>query len=91
MSGGNDHLLADWLTEREVAEQLKHHERTVARWRVLGIGPRYSLNGRQFIYHKADVAAQRRRCGATEGPAARASAVMRCDGRPEAPPRPTTP
>jgi hypothetical protein len=68
MSGGNDHLLADWLTEREVAEQLKHHERTVARWRVLGIGPRYSLNGRQFIYHKADVAAWLRSGGVAAQP-----------------------
>ncbi len=50
-------LLTDWLTEEELAAQLKHHERTLARWRVLGIGPRFSRNGRKFIYHRDDLTA----------------------------------
>jgi hypothetical protein len=52
-----DDLLADWLTEEELASQLKHHERTLARWRVLGIGPRFTRCGRKFIYHRDDLAA----------------------------------
>jgi hypothetical protein len=54
MSDGGG-LLADWLTEEEVAVQLGHCEQTLRRWRMSGIGPPFSRNGRQFIYHKGDV------------------------------------
>jgi hypothetical protein len=54
MSDGGG-LLADWLTEEEVAVQLRHCEQTPRRWRASGIGPPFSRNGRQFIYHKGDV------------------------------------
>ena len=54
MSDGNN-LLADYLTEQKLAESLKCHPRTPARWRARRIGPRYTLNGRQILYHVEDV------------------------------------
>lgn len=52
----SDQLLAGWLSEQEVAEQLRHHWQTVRRWRLLGIGPKFSRCGRKYLYQRADVA-----------------------------------
>jgi hypothetical protein len=43
-------VLAGYLREDELAEQLGHAARTLARWRALRIGPPYSMNGREIIY-----------------------------------------
>ena len=51
----DDLLLADFLTEQKLAEQLGCHERTVARWRFKRKGPRFTVTGRRVIYHKTDV------------------------------------
>jgi hypothetical protein len=51
----SDLHLADYLTEKKLAEQLRRHERTVARWRLRRRGPRFSVIGREVIYSQADV------------------------------------
>ena len=48
-------FLAHFHSEEEVAKQLGHHGRTLARWRQEGIGPRFTQNGRRIIYHDEDV------------------------------------
>jgi hypothetical protein len=54
MSG--DLQLTDFLTEEKLAEQLGHHVRTIARWRLQGIGPRFTHAGRRVIYNRNDIA-----------------------------------
>jgi hypothetical protein len=54
MSDGVE-LLDGWLSEPKVAAQLGHHEQTLRRWRKRGIGPRYTQNGRDILYHRQDV------------------------------------
>jgi hypothetical protein len=44
-------LLAGFITEEELAKELGHCERTLARWRRLRIGPPYVMNGRDAIYN----------------------------------------
>ena len=44
-SGNHASLLAGYLTEAQLAEQLNKHLRTVQRWRALGIGPPYVMTG----------------------------------------------
>ena len=48
-------LLARFRSEKEVANELGHHVRTLARWQQEGVGPRYTQNGRQIIYHDEHV------------------------------------
>lgn len=43
-------LLADYLPEKDLAAELGVHERTLARWRVLGIGPPHVMRGREIEY-----------------------------------------
>jgi predicted site-specific integrase-resolvase len=63
----SDIQLADFLTEEKLAEQLGCHERTVARWRMKGSGPRFTSAGRRVIYNKDDVTAWLR-SGGTAAP-----------------------
>jgi hypothetical protein len=44
-------LLEDYLTEPELAKELKKSERTVQRWRKKRVGPPYTLNGETVLYH----------------------------------------
>jgi hypothetical protein len=44
-------FLAGWKTEAELAADLGKCEATVARWRKQGIGPPYTMNGREPIYN----------------------------------------
>jgi hypothetical protein len=44
-SGSHASLLAGYLTEAQLAEELNKHVRTVQRWRALGIGPPYVMAG----------------------------------------------
>ena len=44
-SGSHASLLAGYLTEAQLAEELNKHVRTVQRWRALGTGPPYVLAG----------------------------------------------
>jgi Helix-turn-helix domain len=53
MSDGD--LLRDWLTEEQLAAQLRHCEQTLRRWRKRGVGPRFTQNGRGILYHHEDV------------------------------------
>jgi hypothetical protein len=43
-------LLADYLPEKDLASELGVNERTLARWRALGIGPPYVMRGREIDY-----------------------------------------
>lgn len=44
-------LLDDYMTEAELAADVKKHPRTVKRWRDLRVGPPYSMMGESPIYH----------------------------------------
>jgi hypothetical protein len=46
-------LLAEYLTEQELAAELRKNPRTVQRWRALGIGPPYAMNGETPIYPRS--------------------------------------
>ena len=48
-------ILSNFVSEKDLATQLGHHERTLARWRQQRTGPKFILNGRQIIYHRDDV------------------------------------
>ena len=43
-------LLADYLSEADLAAELKRDPRTVQRWRKLRIGPPYVMNGIAPMY-----------------------------------------
>jgi hypothetical protein len=45
-------LLADFLTQREAAAELKICERTLDRWRRLGEGPPTTKVGRRTYYRR---------------------------------------
>jgi hypothetical protein len=53
MSDGG--VLADYLTEGELAKQLKKDVRTLQRWRVLRKGPPVTPIGRDIYYRKSAV------------------------------------
>ena len=44
-------LLADWLSEQALADELRKDIRTVQRWRGLRIGPPFVMNGKTPLYH----------------------------------------
>jgi hypothetical protein len=55
---GRPILLADFLTEEELCDQLRVHARTLKRWRDRGIGPpRTILPGRKAMYSAPSVRA----------------------------------
>jgi hypothetical protein len=43
-------VLAGFISEAELAAELGHTTRTLARWRALRIGPPFVLNGREVKY-----------------------------------------
>ena len=43
-------IFAGYLPEKEMAAELRHSVRTLARWRKLKIGPPHTENGRNIIY-----------------------------------------
>jgi hypothetical protein len=47
---GATSLLADYWREHELAQELNKHQRTIKRWRDLGIGPPYTLLGVEVVY-----------------------------------------
>jgi hypothetical protein len=48
-------ILDRYLSEEELAEQLKVKRSTLARWRRLQIGPAFSRKGKAPIYHEESV------------------------------------
>lgn len=52
-----DNLLADFLTQDEVAAELKLCERTLDRWRRLGEGPPITKLGRRVLYRRSSLQA----------------------------------
>jgi hypothetical protein len=48
-------LLEGWLTELELARELRKDLRTVQRWRRDRVGPEFTLIGKTPIYHPAAV------------------------------------
>jgi hypothetical protein len=52
-----DKLLADFLTQVEVAAELKICERTLDRWRRLGEGPPITKLGRRILYRRSSLQA----------------------------------
>jgi len=46
-------ILAGYLPESEMAEQLGKTQRTLARWRSLNVGPPFTRNGRKIEYSVA--------------------------------------
>ena len=53
----NQPILADYATEREVAEEIRASPRTLIRWRELGIGPPVTKLGRRILYRRSSFAA----------------------------------
>lgn len=49
-------LLANYLTRAETAAELHINSRTLARWRVLRIGPPQVRIGQRIYYHRQKVA-----------------------------------
>jgi hypothetical protein len=49
------HILAGYLSEEQVAHELGRNVRTLARWRALRIGPPYTQTGRTITYHIDEV------------------------------------
>lgn len=47
-----ENLLAEFLTQREAAAELKICERTLDRWRRLGDGPPVTKIGRRVYYRR---------------------------------------
>jgi hypothetical protein len=52
-----ENLLADFLTPREAATELKVCERTLDRWRRLGEGPPITKLGRRTLYRRSSLQA----------------------------------
>jgi hypothetical protein len=50
-------ILSGFLSEKELAQELGHCERTLARWRKLRVGPPFVMNGREPIYDSQQVRA----------------------------------
>jgi hypothetical protein len=48
-------ILEGFLTEHELAKQLGRHTRTVANWRQLRIGPRFTMIGRSPHYRADEI------------------------------------
>ena len=63
-------VLAGYLTEKQMADELGCTERTLARWRKLGIGPPYTKRGR-FIDYSVEGARGWLAAGGTRGAATR--------------------
>ena len=49
-------LLADYLTREQAADELRVNSRTLARWRVLRIGPPQVRIGQRVYYQRRRVA-----------------------------------
>jgi hypothetical protein len=45
-------LLQDWFPEDEVAAALRKTRRTLQSWRAQGIGPAWTRNGKEILYHR---------------------------------------
>jgi hypothetical protein len=62
-----ENLLADFLTQDEVAAELNVCKRTLDRWRRLDDGPPVTKLGRRILYRRTSVqnwlAAQEQNCG----------------------------
>ena len=43
------------LLPKEVAARLRVHDKTLARWRATGEGPRFIKHGRKVLYPEAEV------------------------------------
>ncbi len=48
-------LLAEYLTDAELARELDKSLRTIQRWKRVQHGPRRTILGRTTIYHRRDV------------------------------------
>jgi hypothetical protein len=64
-------LLAGFISEEELAAELKCCERTLARWRKLQIGPPYAMAGKVPIYN-VELARAWLMAGGTNGGASKA-------------------
>jgi hypothetical protein len=53
---GGSRLLADYLTEKELASELKVSPRTLLNWRQQRRGPPWTAVGRKVIYRKTSSA-----------------------------------
>jgi hypothetical protein len=51
LTRSDDSLLAGYLSENEMADQLRRNERTLQRWRKLQIGPPYTMIGEAPYYN----------------------------------------
>ena len=69
-------LLANYLTEEQLAEELGKNERTVARWRALRKGPPFVVIGREIRYRREAIEKWLLDCerGFEKGPARRSRA-----------------
>ena len=45
-------LLEDWLSEDESATALHKTKRTLQSWRARGVGPAWTRNGKDVLYHR---------------------------------------
>ena len=52
---GDTGLLADYLTEDELAKELGVTRKTIRNWRALGEAPLLTRIGRKIFYARADV------------------------------------
>jgi hypothetical protein len=43
-------LLGDYYRESDLARELNKHQRTIKRWRDLGVGPPYAVLGVEIVY-----------------------------------------
>ncbi len=70
----------DFLTQKDAARVLRLSQRTLERYRVAGMGPRFVKTGRRVLYRPSDIeswAAER-----TFGSTAEAEAAASHGGRP---------
>jgi hypothetical protein len=51
----NAPLLSEYMTEDELAAELRRTKRTIVRWRALGVGPKAIRLGRQWLYRRESV------------------------------------
>ncbi len=66
MDTSHTSLLAGFISEEELAAELKCCERTLARWRKLKIGPPYAMAGKTPVYN-VDLARAWLMAGGTNG------------------------
>lgn len=52
-----DHILSDYLTDTQLADELNVSPRTIARWRSLREGPPLTRLGRRILYRRSAVEA----------------------------------